>query len=270
MKLPVAYQVYSAREEAAADFKGTMAAIKEYGYDGVELAGLYGLQPEAVQDILRELGLTALSAHVPLAELDADLEGTLRRYQTIGCSFIAIPYLPTELQPVKGDFELALRKIKTIGEACVRHNVTLLYHNHDFEFARLPDGSYALDSLYRRIPESLLQTELDTCWIKVSGEDPVAYLKTYAGRCPLVHLKDFVGRKSEHMYGLIGEEEQAAASERFAFRPLGEGVQDFPSILSAAGQAGARWLVVEQDAHGEHTPLEDAKISIDYLRGKME
>ena len=42
MKLPVAAQVYSVREQAEADFGGTMQQLADMGYDGVELAGLYG------------------------------------------------------------------------------------------------------------------------------------------------------------------------------------------------------------------------------------
>ena len=40
--LPIAVQVYSVREEAERDFAGTMKKLGEMGYDGVELAGLYG------------------------------------------------------------------------------------------------------------------------------------------------------------------------------------------------------------------------------------
>ena len=64
----IAAQVYSVRELAQADFAGTMKALKECGYQGVELAGLYGLKPEEIRDCLKEQGLTAVSAHVPLEE----------------------------------------------------------------------------------------------------------------------------------------------------------------------------------------------------------
>ena len=46
--LPVAVQVYSVRDDAERDFKGTMQKIKDMGYDGVELAGLYGMKPAEV------------------------------------------------------------------------------------------------------------------------------------------------------------------------------------------------------------------------------
>ena len=79
----------------------------------------------------------------------------------------------------------------------------LCYHNHDFEFVKL-NGEYALDILYKEVPADILETEVDTCWVKVAGEDPGAYLRKYTGRAHIVHLKDFSGEKSEHMYALIG------------------------------------------------------------------
>ena len=51
------------------------------------------------------------------------------------------------------------------------------------------------------------------------------------------------------MYDLIGmETKRDAAPSTFAFRPVGHGVQDFPPILEAAAESGARYVVVEQDA----------------------
>lgn len=42
-------------------------------------------------------------------------------------------------------------------------------------------------------------------------------------------------------------------------------MQDVPAIVEASIESGAEWVVVEQDMHYDNTPLEDAKISIDYL-----
>ena len=33
----------------------------------------------------------------------------------------------------------------------------------------------------------------------------------------------------------------------FAYRPLGQGMQDVPSILAALKQTGTKWIIVEQD-----------------------
>ncbi len=47
-QIPVAVQLYSVRDEAEKDFAGTVKKIAEMGYDGVELAGLYGLSTQEV------------------------------------------------------------------------------------------------------------------------------------------------------------------------------------------------------------------------------
>ena len=65
-----------------------------------------------------------------------------------------------------------LENIKKIGKACKDKGVVLLYHNHDFEFVKIGDV-YGLDYIYNEIPADILQTELDCCWVKVSGEAPV-------------------------------------------------------------------------------------------------
>ena len=125
-----------------------------------------------------------------------------------------------------------------------------------------------LDILYESVPADLLQTELDTCWVNVGGENPSDYIMKYAGRSPLVHLKDFVGSKSENMYELIGIDKKAEGSaEAFDFRPVGSGKQDFPSILAAAEKAGATWVAVEQDKPSLGlTSMECAEKSRVYLK----
>ena len=150
--LPVAVQVYSVREDAEKDFAGTMKKIKEIGYDGVELAGLYGLTPQEVKAAIEDAGLVALSAHVPFQDLVADMEGTIQQYVEIGVKYIAIPYLMEEDRPGTPKFEGNVKLFEEIGKACKAHGIQTLYHNHDFEFAKMPDGRYALDYIYDTIP----------------------------------------------------------------------------------------------------------------------
>ena len=128
--------------------------------------------------------------------------------------------------------------------------------------------------LYSLLTPDELQTELDTCWVNVGGEDPAAYIEKYSGRAPVVHLKDFVmsGKdKPQKLYALIGIDDGAQDEEEdddgFAFRPVGYGVQDMPAILEACKKAGTSWVVVEQDQPTMNkTPLESIKMSIDYLK----
>ena len=266
--LPIAIQLYSVRDDAAADMRGTLQKIREMGYDGVEFAGLHGHTAEEVREMCQEIGLLPLSAHVPYDEMVADPEGVLGQYAAIGCRYVAIPYLMPEYRPGTPGFADVIRNAAMLGEVANRLGMTLLYHNHDFEFQKI-DGKYALEVLYDTVPASLLQTELDVCWVRVGGEEPAAYIRKYTGRAPVVHLKDYAGGKSEHMYELIGIQSEHAPEEHpFEFRHVGSGVQDIPAILAAADDAGAKWLVVEQDQPSMGlTPMECARASIGYLRG---
>lgn len=266
MAFPIGIQVYSVRGEAKADLRGTLSQIKEMGYDGVEFAGLYGYAPEDIRDMCAELGLVPISAHVPYLDLMADPEGTLAMYKTIGCKFVAVPYLNAEYRPGTDKFPEVVEGIKKIGAVAKAMGIQLLYHNHDFEFVKL-DGKYALDVLYEEVDEDILKTELDVCWVNVGGEEPAGYIRKYAGRAPVVHLKDFYGEKSDDMYELIGIEKKITRPTGFELRPVGSGIQNFPEIIKAAEDAGTEWLIVEQDNPSMGlTPIECAKKSREYLK----
>lgn len=265
--LPIAIQLYTVRDEAAADFEGTLRAVKSMGYEGVEFAGLCGKTPAEIKALCAEIGLVPVSAHVPYYEMVGDPRGVLSAYAEIGCRYVAIPYLTPELRPGTDGFAQVVENAAMLGKIAKELGMTLLYHNHDFEFDKV-DGKYALEVLYDTVPADLLETELDTCWVRVGGEEPAAYVRKFTGRAPVVHLKDFVGSKSDNMYALIGiESEKAEEPTAFEFRPVGMGVQDMPAIVAAAEAAGADWVVVEQDQPSLGlTPLECAAESIAYLR----
>ena len=267
MKFPIAIQLYSVRDDMAADFEGTLKKVKALGYDAVEFAGLYGKSAAEVKKLCEEIGLVPLSAHVPFIDMMNDLS-LLDVYAEIGCKFIVIPYLTEEYRPGNEKFADVIEGAKVLGKKANELGMKLCYHNHDFEFVKV-DGEYALDILYKEVSADLLQTELDTCWVNVGGENPADYLRKYAGRAEILHLKDFVGAKSENMYALIGidEDEKKETGGKFEFRPVGSGVQNFPAILAAAEESGVEWVVVEQDMPSmDKTPMECAEMSINYLK----
>ena len=263
MKLPIALQLYSVRDELAKDFYNTVKQVKEMGYDGVELSGLNGADPIEIKRMLDDVGLAVQSSHVPVDEMLT--EGALARYKQAGCSYVAIPWMAHGENNEKLEENIEL--IRRLGEMAKEAGLTLLYHNHDFEFKTVK-GKAALDIIYESVSAELLQPQLDTCWVKYAGADPVDYLQKYAGRITQVHLKDFycTGFDRSAPYGLIGKTEEAKLNSDFQFRPIGSGVQDIPSILKAAEDAGAYWIIVEQDQSPERPTLEAARMSIEYLR----
>lgn len=262
-KWNIALQVYTVRDAAEADFAGTMRKVKEMGYDGVELAGTYGMTVVEMKKILDEIGLELVSAHVGLDLIAQD--EILADYAAAGIKFMAIPWFTGP--KTAEELESAIAQIREGCERCKAHGIQLLYHNHDFEFEKI-NGEYVLDSYYSRIPADLLQTELDVCWVNVGGEEPAPYVRKYAGRAPLLHVKDFTGVKSSNMYNLIGQaavRDESAA--KFDYRPVGYGKQDVPAIVAAAEDADVQWLIVEQDRCSMgRTALQCAEMSVKYLK----
>lgn len=263
--VPVGYQLYSAREDVQKDMLSVLKELKRLGYDGVEFAGFFGHTAQEVKSMLDETGLVAVSSHVPLTEIEADMFGTIAYHQQIGCQYIAVPYLDDAHRPGAAGFAKTIALIYRFGALCREAGIQLLYHNHDFEFVTL-SGQYGLDFLYSAVSADILKTEVDVCWVKYAGEDPAAYLRSYTGRAPVVHLKDYVGRKGEGTpYGLIGQAKQADSNVPFEFRPFGHGSQNAKDVVEAGIDAGAQWFIIEQDQWYSRTPMEAAKMSIDTL-----
>ncbi|MBR0086838.1 MAG: sugar phosphate isomerase/epimerase [Lachnospiraceae bacterium] len=273
-KLPVGIQVYGLRdllENTPENFENVMTQIKEMGYDGVELAGLYGLEPLKVKEILDRVGLIPVSAHVAFAEMMESLDQIIADYSAIGVKFLVMPYMAEEYRPVNPEgFKSFLPLLNEVGAKIAAAGMTFLYHNHDFEFVKLPSGEYGYDKMFDSIPHANLQSELDTCWCDVATGQAPEFVEKYTDRIPVVHLKDYIKKgQPKNMYKLIGIDEEESADDDgsyFGFRPVGFGQMIWEPVLEASLKANAEWVVVEQDEHYELDPLECARRSREYLK----
>jgi sugar phosphate isomerase/epimerase len=90
-----------------------------------------------------------------------------------------------------------------------------------------------------------MQLELDSGWAAYSGVDPVAYLKQYAGRVPLLHLKDLTTERT--------------------FAEIGEGTLDIAEYYAAAEECGTRYFLVENDTP-RHPSLESVRCSLQNMQ----
>ena len=114
--LPVAVQMYSVRDDAAANLEETLAAVRDMGYDGGEFAGMYNYKPEEIKALCEKYSLTPISAHVPLDDMAADPEGVIGAYAVIGVKYIAVPYLQEERRPGFPGWEKTIADIKRCAE----------------------------------------------------------------------------------------------------------------------------------------------------------
>jgi len=247
--IPIALQMYTLREESVHDFAGTLKKVADLGYDGVELAGYGGLTAKVLRQLLDEYGLKAASSHIPLEDLENNLDQVIADQIILGSNYIVCPFLPPESRTDQS-YQNLIHLLDHVGEKCRTAGITLCYHNHDFELDRLADGRMALEAILDDTSPENVQAEFDIYWLAKGNEDPVDWLERYKGRTPLVHLKDMT---TDH--------------EQF-FAEIGTGGVDIDSILEKGNSNDIKWWVVEQD-ESRLTPFESIDISINYLKNKL-
>ncbi|QSF47145.1 sugar phosphate isomerase/epimerase family protein [Paenibacillus tianjinensis] len=243
--LKLGLQLYTLREELEQDFEGTLRKVAELGYAGVEFYHFFGRTAEEIKGLLQETGLVALGAHRPYDAMLNDTEQEISFNLEIGNRNLIIPYLTEEQR----NWEEVVANFSIIGEKCKERGAVFSYHNHDFEFTQSFGERTAFDGIFEEVPAELLQVEMDTCWVYYGGYDPVAYIQKYAGRLPIIHLKDM--KKLED-----GSAETVV---------LGEGEVNLPAILEAADMAGVEWAVVEQD-FCSRSPLASVEDSMKWVK----
>lgn len=247
-QIPVALQMYTLRDDSAKDYVGTLRAVADLGYAGVELAGTGGLSAVALRRLLAELSLEIAGSHVGLDQLENNLNAALDYNAELGNRFVVCPYLPEDRRKSADDYRRLAETLNDVGAACKERGLQLCYHNHAFEFEKF-DGQNALDILLGTTFPDLVKSEIDTYWVEYGGESAAGYIRKYAGRVPLVHLKDMT------------------AGPNRTFAEIGEGTMDFDAIFTASESAGVEWYIVEQDTC-QRPPIESVAISLNNLRKK--
>lgn len=244
----VALQIYTVRDLTSRDYRGTIRAIAALGYPAIQLGETGGLSAQEQRAFLDDLGLQVAGMHSTArwAQFAEQLDAEIAYCLGLGIRDLVCPTIPESLRHAADDYRRGADLLNTLGARCRSAGIRLSYHNHAFEFEQF-GGQSALDLLLTSTDPTLVYFEPDVYWIKRGGEDPATYLRRYAGRCPLIHLKDM------------------AADSAQSFAEVGEGVLDFPAIFAAAEDGGAEWYVVEQDRCNRPS-LESARISLEHLR----
>ncbi|GGG63790.1 sugar phosphate isomerase/epimerase family protein [Paenibacillus radicis (ex Gao et al. 2016)] len=246
-KFPIGLQLYTLRDATSEDFEGTLRKVAALGYEGVEFAGYGDIEAEKMRDLLEELGLKAIGSHVGLHLLEERIDEEIAYLKTIGAKYASIPWLNEDQRSAEA-WATHFVKFEEYGKRFRDAGIQLLYHNHDFEFEVSIDGQFVFDALYERIGSDLLKVEMDIGWVQYAGQDPLEYIAKYAGKLPLLHLKDY--RKTEQGIDTV---------------ELGRGELPLLPIIDKASVSGVEWIIVEQD-NCANPPLEAVAESIQWLK----
>jgi len=217
-------QLYSVREELAVDYAGIVERLAAAGYTGVEPAGNYGASVESAVQLFQRLGLAVPSLHVPVlnAEGRSEVLGIARE---LNAKYVVCAYIPPEEFATLAQVESYCAQLNDANAEVQAAGLTLLYHNHWWEYEN-HDYGIPLEVMLNLL-DPTIGIELDIYWAKVGGADPASALDALGSRLKLLHAKDGPATKDEPMLA------------------LGEGVMNYPSLLPHA--AAADWKIVELD-----------------------
>lgn len=144
-----------------------------------------------------------------------------------------------------------------LGRQAKAAGLQYAYHNHNFEFERLPDGRFGYDVLLAETDAATVKYEMDCGWSIIGGADPIHYFTSFPGRYKMLHVKDF--KTQIHSTNLFGPNCPAGVE-------LGRGFVDYKPIIAAAKKAGLLHAFAEQEAPYVRSQLASAQVSYDYLR----
>jgi sugar phosphate isomerase/epimerase len=248
----IGVQLYSVRDRMEKDFTGTLEGVAKIGFEEVEFAGYFNHSPEDVRALLDRLGLRSPSSHIGLDQLQKDLAGEVKIAKTIGHEYITVPALiPPLVGKVAPDYwPKTAAEFNRIARALKDDGLGFAYHNHSFEFEKLPDGRTGYDVLLAETDPALVKFELDLLWATVAGQDPVAMFQRAPGRFVMWHVKDVKGLGEARRIATTGEGSTIQRLQKLAssLAAVGTGDIDFRRIFAAAQLSGMQHFFVENDA----------------------
>ena len=246
--------LYTVRDSMASNPKATLQAVADAGYAYVESADyaegkFYGMTPTEFKSVLDSLELKAISAHMGMVTLE-NADQLIADVKAAGISYFVIPVPPmgmftvdpaTNTLGMKGTAAELVSIMNTIGEKCHKAGLKLLYHNHDFEFMPLADGTVIEDVLLEKCNPEWVNFQMDLFWVTKANANALTYFEKYPGRFKAWHVKDM--------------------DQEGKFAPVGTGTIDFKSILAQKEKSGMEFYLVEQDQTFGIDPMEAIKIS---------
>lgn len=249
MKIPVALQLYSVREEAKANLPDVLDAVSQFGYDGVEFAGLFDYDPVAVRDRLGQLGLKCCGAHVKWEAFDDEaLKKTLKTYRSLGCKTLIVPWLPEAMRNTPAACLETAAAFSRVYEQVVDAGFRFGFHCHEDDMKPLSDGLSAWDTIASNTPQDFI-LQYDTANGMAAGIDPAEPIRQWAGRSQVLHLKAY-GDGTKQLTGHAGQGQAVIGSDDI----------DWKTVLHAAKEVGGtEWYVIEQEQHPTMNAMDAAK-----------
>ena len=250
-----ALQVHSVREDFAEKPFETLAEIAKMGYDGIEFN--YGARGEYTadqyRDALDEVGLRCYSAMGGWRDFSKEnIDATAAYLSTLGVEHIVIGMVDfTVIDENPAMVEDVVAHMRWVNEHLTSLGFKSGYHAHDADYTHTVDGVPFYEYVMANTPSDFGMT-VDTGNIMAGNGDPIACLKRFPHRSPVLHIKGY------------GEEKKYTT-------PVWESELDWTELFTTARDlADTEIFYIEFGARGGYDPKERAAKSCEWLKSWVE
>lgn len=162
------------------------------------------------------------------------------------------------------DYRAFLAGLRQTAGIALEHGLTPVLHPHAGSYVEFEDE---IERVLTDTADDGMQLCIDTGHFAYAGVDPVRFLAEHRDRTPYLHLKDI--NPVAHQKVLGDGVAFFDAIPLGVFCPVGQGVVDFAGLAAelANGFDGPGTIEQDRDFRSTTTALDDAKASLDYLRG---
>ncbi|MFK4566830.1 sugar phosphate isomerase/epimerase family protein [Enterococcus sp. UD-01] len=186
----IAAQLYSVRKEFEKDPQATLKALKEIGYQAVQVDGMRGHKAEDIAQLVKELGFSIAGMHIKHERFFNDIAGIVSECELFGSKTIFDKYIDDEDQNTEGYIKTKRQLLQVAYELSPK-GYRIGLHNPEYDYINKINNRNVLQFITDPDFNVGIYAEPDTYWLACAGENPVEAIKMYSGRCPIIHLKDF-------------------------------------------------------------------------------
>jgi sugar phosphate isomerase/epimerase len=231
----VGLELFSVRQELAADLFGTVRRVAKTGYEAVEFFSPYyqwdAAYAKQVRQVLDEVGLKAPSTHNSATVFTPEgLKKAIELNVVLGSNLIVMASAGRDVATLD-DWKRVADRLAAASETLRPLGMRAGFHNHQTEFKPI-GGTRPIDVIAKNTPpDFVLQFDVGTC--VDAGQDPVAWIKANPGRIKSIHCKDWApGEGPDKGYHVL----------------TGEGVVPWKDIRAAAESVGGvETYLIEQE-----------------------
>jgi len=192
MSATIGLQLYTIRDDIAADPLRALERVAQLGFRSVEPYGLPALADTFVAGLAAS-GLAAPSAHASIIGRDPaappELRATLDAAERLGVRTVIEPSTPAAAWLHGDRIQRMADTLNAAAEAGADRGIRIGYHNHDGELRARAGGMSALEH-FAGLLDPRIVLEIDAYWVLAGGEPLLPLLGRLADRIRFLHVKD--------------------------------------------------------------------------------